>query len=137
MSRGDDFVDLAKERVQVDVEDGFKGMLIARAGEPFTFGLHDSPLDDATTFGTSDELVVLPWRFPCTHVGTFLDIPPTELDLELRGTTFVDIREDDLTAWRYYRYIDYIGALHQLGVPTVARRVLAIPDRPSDATEFE
>jgi hypothetical protein len=131
MTRGDDFVDEAKKLVQYDVEQGFNDLLSSRTDAPFAFGLHESPLDDATTFATSEELVVLPWRYPCTHVGPFLDIPRTDADFELRGTTFVDIREDDPNAWRYYRYVDYIGALHQLGVPTVARRVIA-PERPSE-----
>jgi hypothetical protein len=65
-----------------------------------------------------------------------LDIEETGVNFELRGTTFVDIREDE-SYWVYYRYIDFIGALHQLGVPTVARPVLTAPDRPSHATEFE
>ena len=125
MARGDDFVDAAKKLVQFDIEDSFKEMLSSRSDAPFAFGLHDSNLDDETTFATSDQLVVLPWRYPCTHTGTFLDIPPTEVDFELRGTTFVDIRYDDESTWIYYRYIDFIGALHQLGIPTVARPVRA------------
>jgi hypothetical protein len=138
MSRGDDFVEQAKERVQFDVEEGFKGLLSARTDAQFAFGLHDSDLDDDTAFATSDQLVVLPWRFPCTHTGTFLDIPATELDLELRGTTFVDIRDDAESTWTYYRYVDYLGALHQLGVPTVARPVVTTPDDgTSDAPEVE
>jgi hypothetical protein len=137
MSRGDDFVDQAKKLVQHDVEEGFRQALTSRGDAPFAFGLHDSELNDATTFATSDELVVLPWRYPCTHTGMFLNIPPTEVDLELRGTTFVDIRYDDESTWTYYRYIDYIGALHQIGVPTVARPIVTTPDATSDALEFE
>jgi hypothetical protein len=138
MSRGDDFVDQAKKLVQYDVEQGFSEMLSSRTDAQFAFGLHDSDLEDETTFATSDQLVVLPWRYPCTHTGTFLDIPPTEIDFELRGTTFVDVRHDAETAWTYYRYVDYLGALHQLGVPTVARPVVTTPDDgTSDAPEVE
>jgi hypothetical protein len=138
MSRGDDFAEQAKEQVQFDVEESFKGILESRIDAPFAFGLHESDLNDATAFATSEELVVVPWRYPCTHTGTFLDIPATELDLVLRGTTFVDIRDDAVDAWTYYRYVDYLGALHQLGVPTVARPVVTTPDDgTSDATEYE
>jgi hypothetical protein len=125
MSRGDDFAGVAKQRVQTDVEECFKEMLSSRDDAAFAVGLHGSELDDASAFATSDNLVVVPWRYPCTHTGTFLDIPATGMKFELRGTTFVDIREDDERKWNYYRYIDFIGALHQLGVPTVARQVLA------------
>jgi hypothetical protein len=138
MSRGDDFIEQAKERVQYDVEEGFREVLSSRTDARFIFGLHDSDLDDETTFATSDQLVVLPWRYPCTHTGNFLDIAPTEIDFELRGTTFVDIRDDAVSTWTYYRYVDFLGALHQLGVPTVARPVVTTPDDgTSDATEFE
>jgi hypothetical protein len=137
MSRGDDFVEQAKERVQFDIEQGFIAGLTSRSDARFAFGLHDSDLEDATTFATSEQLVVLPWRYPCTHTGTFLDIPATEIDFELRGTTVVDIRAE-VGTWTYYRYIDYLGALHQLGVPTVARPVVTTPDDgTSDAPEVE
>ncbi|MDQ1508515.1 MAG: SnoaL-like polyketide cyclase [Actinomycetota bacterium] len=140
MPRGDDYVDQAKALVRSDVEDGFKEMLSSRADAPFAFGLHESDLDDASTFATSEQLVVLPWRYPCTHSGTFLDIPATGVELELRGTTFVDIREDADSYWIYYRYIDFIGALHQIGVPTVARPVASTPDDGlgrTDAPKFD
>jgi len=127
MSRGDDMAAAAKERVQFDIVDGFKEMLSSRLDATFAFGLHQSDLDDGATFATSNELVVVPWRYPCTHTGTFMDIAATNVDLELRGTTFVDIRSDTQSDWTYYRYIDFIGALHQLGVPTVARPVLETP----------
>ena len=50
MPRGDDFVDQAKKLVQFDVEEGFREALSSRGDAPFAFGLHDSELNDETTF---------------------------------------------------------------------------------------
>ena len=122
MTIGDDVAGLARQNVQLDIESIFSDSLRLQPDATFGFGLHDSTLADTIAFATSDELVAVPWRFPCTHVGSFLDIPATLVDLELRGTTFVDIRGAE---WVYHRYIDYIGALHQIGVPTDGRPVHA------------
>jgi hypothetical protein len=130
MARGDDVADAAKKLVRSDIVGGLGEMLSSRDDAPFAFGLHESELDDETTFATSEQLVAVPWRYPCTHTGTFLDIPATGIDFELRGTTFVDVRDELESRWTYYRYIDFIGALHQLGVPTVARPVVTTPDKP-------
>jgi hypothetical protein len=125
MTRGDDVAEQAKVLVQSDIVDGLKEMLSSRDDAAFSFGLHNSTLDDASAMATSENLVALPWRYPCTHTGTFLDIPATGIDFELRGTTFVDVTDQYEREWIYYRYIDFIGALHQLGVPTAARPVTA------------
>jgi hypothetical protein len=125
MTRGDDFASEAAQLVRRDIEDGFKGALEQRSDAAFAIGLHDSDLQDHLSLATSESLVVVPWVYPCTHEGVFLNIPATFVDLELRGTTFVDIRQQD---WTYYRYIDYIGALHQIGVSTDARPVVPNDD---------
>jgi hypothetical protein len=135
MTRGDDVAEAAKKLVRSDIVGGLEGALSSRADAPFAFGLHDCPLDDETTFATSEQLVVVPWRYPCTHTGTFLDIPATGVDFELRGATFVDVRAEHEGDWTYYRYIDFIGALHQLGVPTVARPIVTTPDEPPGYTD--
>jgi hypothetical protein len=121
----------AKQRVQSDIEEGLRAMVSTRDDAPFSIGLDpanlddSSPLDEDDAIATSDTLVVVPWRYPCTHTGTFLDIPPTFVDFELRGTTFINIRTEP---WTYYRYIDFIGALHQIGVSTNGRPVSTAPD---------
>ena len=127
MTRGDDVAGVAKERVQFDIEHGFTEILQPREDASFHVGLLDSDLDDDRALATSDDLVAVPWTYPCTHVGTFLSIPATGIDFELRGTTFVDIRGPS-SSWSYFRYVDYIGALHQIGVSTDGRPVLATPD---------
>jgi hypothetical protein len=123
MINPDDLAATAKERVQYDIEHGFREKLSSRDDARFGFGLHGSTIDDDDALLTSDHLVVVPWRFPCTHTGLFLDIPATGVDLELRGTTFIDIR--DPGAWTYHRYIDFIGALHQIGASYDVRPVAA------------
>jgi hypothetical protein len=127
MTIGEDHVVTAKQNVQLDIERTFLGVLRPQSDTSFAFGLHDSDLEDDLAFATSDQLVVVPWRFPCTQVGTFLDVPATNVDLELRGTTFVDIRKAE-PDWTYYRYIDFIGALHQMGISTNGRPVVADED---------
>jgi hypothetical protein len=113
MTNGDEVAGTVMEQVQFDIEHGFDGKLSAREGERFHVGLHDSDLAGAAAIATSDSLVVVPWRYPCTHTGLFLNVPATGVDFELRGTTLVDIRGPG--EWTYYRYIDYLGALHQIG----------------------
>ena len=124
MTKGDDVAGKAKLLVRQDIEEGFADVLRARV-DGFAIGLHDSDLADDLALATSDQLVVVPWRYPCTHVGTFMNIPATGVNFELRGTTFVDIRNAD--DWTYYRYIDFTGALHQLGVTTDVRPVVPNP----------
>jgi hypothetical protein len=120
----DDVLAEARRLVQSDIEDGFKGVLTAREEAAFAVGLDESDRNDFDAIATSDTLVVVPWRYPCTHVGTFLDVPKTNEKLELRGTTFVDVRGPS-SAWTYYRYIDFMGALHQLGAAYDVRPVRA------------
>ena len=90
-------------------------------------GLHECDLDEDQALATADVLVAVPWKYPCTHVGTFMNIEATGLDFDLHGTTFVDVRGPS-DSWTYYRYIDFIGALHQLGVSTDVRPVLTTTD---------
>jgi hypothetical protein len=116
MTDADD-IRIAKEQVQSDIVDTFTGVLQPQEGRTFEYGLHDSTLEDDIAVATSAQLIAVPWRFPCTHVGKFLDIPATNVDFELHGTTIVDIRG----VWLYHRYIDWLGALHQIGVTTATR----------------
>ena len=114
------------EQVREDIEVSFAGVL-ERRGDGLTTNLNQ---EDPMPALVSDEVgfAAVPWEFPCTHVGMFLGIPPTFLDLVLRGATFVDIREDDPARWGYYRYIDYHGALNQIGVTGIERPALSDED---------
>ncbi len=120
MDLDDTFLTKALRSVEHDLVAGFEGVL-----EPceFTRDLHGAKLEHEQLFATSDELVVVPWVFRAVQVGEFLGVPPTFVELELRGTTFVHTGGKDETDWAYYRYVDYLGALHQLGV-TVSRPAL-------------
>jgi hypothetical protein len=111
----------ALRSVEVDVADGFAGVFSARG---FTRDLNGASLDENAVVATTSELVVVPWVYSCTHVGEFLGVPPTYIELELRGTTFVHATGPDPEAWDYYRYIDFVGALQQLGVTTTSRPAL-------------
>ncbi len=112
------------DTVGPDIREGFKG-----AFRPISFGrdLHGAGLADEKSFATSDSLVVAPWVLRAQHVGDFLGVPPTYIEFELRGATFVQVAADDpgnSDKWAYFRYIDYVGALQQLGVTTTTRPAL-------------
>jgi len=110
--------------IEPDIRAGFK-----ESFRPISFGrdLHGAGLADAKAFATSDVLVAVPWVFRAQHVGDFIGVPATYIEFELRGATFVQVAEDDpgnSEKWGYFRYIDYIGALQQLGVTTTTRPAL-------------
>jgi SnoaL-like polyketide cyclase len=121
MELDDKVIAQALRSVEHDLVAGFEGVLEARE---FTRDLHGADLEHGRLFATSADLVVVPWVWRAVHVGEFLGVPPTYVELELRGTTFVHVSASkDETDWAYYRYVDYLGALHQLGV-TVSRPAL-------------
>jgi len=117
----DSVIEQALRNIEVDIAEGFDGMLSARG---FNRDLNGAELAENAVFATSDHLVVVPWVYRCTHTGDFLGVPPTYVELELRGTTFVHACATDPEEWEYYRYIDFIGALQQLGVTTTSRPAL-------------
>ena len=124
MSKGDEVAEEAMQRVQTDIEEGFRVSFSRRSDATFAFELHDGEELNATPpVATSERLVAVPWVYPCTHTGPFLNIPATFVKLDLRGTTIVDIRAAPAD-WSYYRYVDYVGALHQMGVSTAVRPAL-------------
>jgi SnoaL-like polyketide cyclase len=116
------------KEVRDDVIQGYADALEPRGGsEGFAMGLEGSGLAAEESFATSDDLVAVPWTYACTQTGPFLDIQATQVDLVLRGVTFVQVITDNPANWWYYRYVDYLGALHQLGVSTSVRPALS-PD---------
>ena len=109
-----------------DVIGGFSEVFAPRSGggaggDAFVVGLHDSTLPWEATIAQSDAVAVVPWTLFCTHVGEFLGVPATHIDLELRGTTFIIPEGQHSTSLQLHRYIDYLGALHQLGAGTTTR----------------
>src|SRR4051812_40374217 len=71
---------------------------------------------------TSDEVVAVPWVYPCVHIGEFLGVAPTFIRFELSGVTFVPTAGAS-DNWKYHRYIDFLYALQQMGV-TLTRPTL-------------
>jgi hypothetical protein len=121
----DSIVDIAKAIVENDIRGGFDGVLDATGSSAFVFELEDGGLASEDVIATSDSVVVVPWAFHCTHRGSFLGVPATFVELDLRGATFVHVNGEDSDRWILYRYVDYVGALHQMGVSTVQRPVLS------------
>ncbi len=120
----DDIVTRAVDSVRQDVVEGFAAALSPR-DHGFQIDLDGSPAVGAVT--TSESMVTVPWAYACVHTGPFLGVPPTYVDVELRGATVVRV-EGVQAEWSYHRYIDFLGALHQLGVSTSVRPVLT-PDQ--------
>ena len=120
----------AKDAVRVDIVEGLSGGLSPDpdCAEPFSIDLTDSDLAEADVIATGEALVVVPWAYSCVHTGPFLDIPPTYVRFELRGATFVRVGDEDPERWMYYRFIDYLCALHHIGVQTNGRAALTLPE---------
>jgi hypothetical protein len=123
-------IDLAKASVHDDVVAGFDGILTPDPDleSAFSINLTGSDLEEVNVVGASDSVVVVPWSFNCVHTGTFLDIPATYIHFELRGATFVHVGPSDPNDWTYHRFVDFLCALHHIGVYTSVRPALTVPE---------
>ena len=137
MPISDTTIDLAKQRVERDIRDGFAERLSpsADADPVFTIELEESValgypgLAEADAVATSESVVVVPWVYHCVHTGPFLEIPPTFVSFDLRGTTFVNVGLGDNPAtWILHRFVDFLCALHHIGVYTSVRPALNVQD---------
>jgi hypothetical protein len=124
----DDRVRDAVERVLTDVPLAFEDQLSPPdpgAAPDVRIDLHDAlDLEEGQMYASSDAVVVVPWVYSCAHTGYFLGVPPTRMPLELRGATFVDVRNAERDEWMYHRYVDFLGALNQIGVSVSVRPAL-------------
>jgi hypothetical protein len=122
----------AKAAVREDIVEGLSDYLSpdpdVDPAEVFAIDLTDSGLEEADVVATSETLVVIPWAYQCVHTGPFLEIPPTYVRFELRGATFVNVADEDPDRWPHYRFIDYLCALHHIGVQTIVRPALTPPE---------
>jgi hypothetical protein len=110
--------------VRADVQESFEHVL-ERNRRSFVPRFHESDDDLRPLVSDAQRVAAVPWEFDCVHVGTFLGIPATFLELTLRGATFVNFAAgEDPNTWGFRRYIDYLGALNQLGVSGIQRPVL-------------
>jgi aminoglycoside phosphotransferase (APT) family kinase protein len=117
-------VQQAMSSVAADLVKGLEGAFTPAPNSPVTIELNGSNLEPMAVTAQAETLVAVPWRFPCTHTGDFLGVPATYIDLELRGATFVEVNGPDAASWTYYRFIDFLSALHQIGVSTDGRPAL-------------
>jgi hypothetical protein len=104
-----------------DVSESF-GDALEQIDAPAVDLLGAEGLEQNQMRAASEDLVVVPWVYRCRHIGPFLGVQPTDVVLLLRGATFVQVSEpDDRERWWYYRYIDYLGALNQMGISVSVR----------------
>jgi hypothetical protein len=126
MPLADEIVATAMTYVQQDIVDGFDKILDPGLNPMFEFDDLGGALAIEQSITRSDEAISMPWRYTATHVGPFLGIPATNITFTLRGMTIV-IPADKLEDWQFFRCIDYLCALHELGVTTTTRPALT-PD---------
>jgi hypothetical protein len=117
----------ARTNVERDVVGGFDGLLSPSpsADPPFQIELKGSDLAGGLAVATSDSVVVVPWVYKCVHTGPFLGVQPTFIEFELRGATFVNAESPNVEEWLYHRFVDYLCALHEIGISTNVRPALS------------
>jgi hypothetical protein len=124
-------IETAKAHVQDDVVAGFDGILTPDPGLESTFSINlaGSSLAEVQVVAASEaSVVVVPWVYSCVHTGTFLDIPATYIHFDLRGATFVNVGPSNPNDWMYHRFVDFLCALHHIGVYTSVRPALTVPE---------
>jgi hypothetical protein len=121
MPLAEDIVAAAATNVQTDVEAGFSQIFRPGPHGGFAIELNGKKLEPQELVVSSNSVVGVPWVFTGEHVYDFLGVCPTGIVVALRGGTFVDVSSGGQDTWTYSRFIDYLGALHQLGVTAVSR----------------
>jgi hypothetical protein len=117
----------ARTNVERDVVSGFDGLLSPQpsADPAFVIELKGSGLGEELAVATSESVVVVPWVYKCVHTGPFLGVQPTYISFDLRGATFVKADSPDIEEWLYHRFVDYLCALHEIGISTNVRPALS------------
>jgi hypothetical protein len=123
-------IETVKNRVQSDVVSGLSSSFTAddRAdamNPAFSITLTGpEDLAEGDIVAASESFVAVPWAYACVHTGPFLDVPPTYIRFRLHGTTFVHAAAPDPDDWTYYRFIDFLCALYNIGISTNVRPAL-------------
>jgi hypothetical protein len=121
MPLSDEIITNARNNVAQDIHDSFSKYIQPSPTGEFAVELPGVQLAERDVIVASESVVAVPWVFRGEHVDVFLSVPATGLPIELRGATFVDVSSGKESDWTYSRFIDYLGALHQLGVTGVSR----------------
>jgi hypothetical protein len=139
MPLADEILDLAATNVGTDISSYF-GKYFEPVLNPFTVELPGVDVAPRELLVSSNALVAVPWAYKGTHVDTFLGVAATGILITLRGATFVDTSagsdKEHADSWTYSRYIDYLGALHQLGV-TATSRPAFMPDDFAEVRKYK
>ncbi len=100
------------ELIEADVRSAFGGA--------FPDGELDipSPFADLLPIGSGD-VTAVPWRWTGTHTGTFHEVRPTGLPVQITGTTFL---VDAPGGHQFVRMVDWHTLYRQLGLLMVCRR---------------
>ena len=132
-----ELIETVMKNVRRDVISGFDDALSADGDDAFSIALEPTTLEENLVVATSDAVIVVPWIYRCVHTGVFLDVPPTFVHFELRGATVVNLRlfddgikpnEDGERPYLYHRFVDFLCALHHIGVSTSVRPALEPKD---------
>ena len=125
--------DVALELVQQDVTAALTKWLEPQAdGHGFAV-LRTDEDDLSNLLSSAIGDVAVPWTWTGVHRGTEEDDTrdvmgylPTGRTLEVRGVTIVSDRDGDPT---FARFVDWVSALAELGIPLLARPVVDDPDQ--------
>jgi hypothetical protein len=124
-------IDVALELVQQDVSEGLTAWLEPRSDD-HGFAVAGRDEDDLShLLSSSLGDVAVPWTWTGVHRATdddedrdVMGYQPTGLTIEVRGVTIVSDRDGEVT---FARFVDWVSALAEIGVPLLARPVVDVP----------
>ena len=122
MPLSDEILTTAATNVEEDVTTFFSAYLEPAGPKGgFAIELNGVEISPRELVVSSNSVVGVPWAFRGIHIADFLGVCKSGILVELLGATFVNASSQKEDDWTYSRYIDYLGALHQLGVSAVSR----------------
>ena len=116
----------AEDLVRRDVEEGIGSWLLADEsveGAGFRL-LEDLGLEDGHLTNSDAGTVAIPWGYRGRHERDVMGLLPTGRIIDIKGVTLVHETSDGP---RFSRFVDWIGALGQMGVGLFSRPVLDDP----------
>jgi len=119
---------VALEMVEQDVTQTMAAWLEAQSDDQgFSVLLHSDEDDLSHVFSSALGDVAVPWTWTGVHIGTqddddrdVMGYRPTGRTVEVRGVTIVSDGDTELL---YARFVDWVSALAEIGVPLSARPV--------------
>ncbi len=129
-------IDVALELVQQDVAEGLAAWLEPRSNDHGFAVLRRDEDDLSHLLSSSLGDVAVPWTWTGVHRGLeddddrdVMGYRPTWQTVQVRGVTIVSDRDGDPT---FARFVDWVSALAEIGVPLLARPIVDDPTMAPD-----